>query len=293
MSSDSVALHTHYIEAPKSNRFKWLVPLGKHLILISFCLLALAPLAVVFINAFKTRDAIFSEPYALPTQETFSLVGFETVQKQADFLLYYRNSAIITMASLALILLFGAMISFALAQYEFPGNNLILVYALIGLIIPIRIGSVSLLRLIVSLNLVNTHLALILIYIAQGLPLAIFVLTPFMRQLPRDLLDAARVDGANELRVFRLILPLVRPALATVAAFTVIPIWNDLWFPLIIAPGQATRTVTLGAMQFIGQFASDWNALLAALTIAAVPIILLYLVFSRQVMGGLTSGAIK
>ena len=114
-----------------------------------------------------------------------------------------------------------------------------------------------------------------------------------MRQLPQDLLDAARMDGASELRIFGLMVPLVRPALATVAAFTIIPIWNDLWFPLIIAPGASTRTVTLGAMQFVGQFSSNWNALLAALTIAAVPIILLYLIFSRQLLAGLTSGALK
>lgn len=266
---------------------------AKNLILIFFCVLALAPLGVVVVNSFKTRDAIFNNPYDLPTSETFSLLGYQTVQAQSDFGLYYRNSAIVTLTSLGLILLFGAMISYALAQFKFRGSNLLLVYALIGLIIPIRMGSVSLLRFIVSLNLVNTHLALILIYIAQGLPLAIFVLTPFMRQLPHDLLDAARIDGASELRIFRLMVPLVRPALATVAAFTIIPVWNDLWFPLIIAPGASTRTVTLGAMQFVGQFSSNWNALLAALTIAAVPIILLYLIFSRQLLAGLTSGAIK
>ena len=102
----------------------------------------------------------------------------------------------------------------------------------------------------------------------MGLPLAIFILGEFIAQVPRELDEAARVDGASEYRIFWLVLPLVRPAIAAVGVFTMIPIWNDLWFPLILAPGSATATVTLGVQQFLGQFVSDWNAVLAALTLA-------------------------
>ena len=114
-----------------------------------------------------------------------------------------------------------------------------------------------------------------------------------MRQVPKDLKAAARVDGASEYRVFGLVIPLVRPGMAAVAVFTMLPIWNDLWFPLILAPSDSTKTVTLGAQAFLGQFASDWNAVLAALTLAMVPIVVLYVVFSRQFLGGLTEGAVK
>jgi raffinose/stachyose/melibiose transport system permease protein len=127
----------------------------------------------------------------------------------------------------------------------------------------------------------------------MGLPLTIFILQQFMRQVPRELKDAARVDGASEYRIYWMILPLVRPAVATVAVFTMIPIWNDLWFPLILAPGEKTKTVTLGAQQFLGQFVTDWNAVLASLTMSMVPILILYIIFSRQLIRGLTSGAIK
>ena len=118
-------------------------------------------------------------------------------------------------------------------------------------------------------------------------------MSQFLRQVPRDLKSAARVDGASEYRVFGLVLPLVRPGMAAVAVFTMLPVWNDLWFPLILAPSEKTRTVTLGASAFLGQFARNWNALLAALTLAIVPILLLYVVFSRQFLRGLTEGAIK
>jgi len=163
----------------------------------------------------------------------------------------------------------------------------------LGIMIPIRLGTVSILRLMVSLNLINTLTALVLVYTAQGLPITIFVLTTFMEQVPSELKEAARLDGASEYRIYGLVLPLVRPALATVAIFTMMPIWNDLWFPMILAPSEATKTVTYGAQQFIGQFIIDWNAVLASLTLAMLPVIILYLLFSRSLIKGITTGAIK
>ena len=136
--------------------------------------------------------------------------------------------------------------------------------------------------------------ALVLVYTAQGLPLAVMILSEFIRQVPGELKDAARCDGVGEFRIFfRVILPLIRPAIATVAVFTMIPAWNDLWFPLILAPGDETRTVTLGVQQFIGQYVTDWNSVLAALSLAVLPILALYALFSRQLIRGLTSGAVK
>ncbi|WP_343717202.1 carbohydrate ABC transporter permease, partial [Inquilinus sp.] len=140
----------------------------------------------------------------------------------------------------------------------------------------------------------NTLAALILVYTAMGLPLSIFILSEFMRQIPKELKDSARCDGVGEYRIFfRIILPLVRPALATVAVFTMVPIWNDLWFPLILAPGDGTRTITLGVQQFVGQYVTDWNAVLASLTLAIIPVLILYAFFSRQLIAGLTQGAVK
>jgi raffinose/stachyose/melibiose transport system permease protein len=159
--------------------------------------------------------------------------------------------------------------------------------------IPIRLGTASLLKLMSSLGLVNTLTGLILIYIAQGLPLTIFILSNFMAQIPGELKDAGRIDGASEYRIYWLVLPLVRPALGAIGIFTMVPIWNDLWFPLIIAPSAKTATITLGVQQFLGQFVSDWNAVLSALVMAVVPILLLYLFFSRQMIKSVTSGALK
>ncbi len=264
-----------------------------HGVLLGYTLLALGPIVLIIANSMKSRKAIFNSPFSLPSDETFDLVGYETVLESSSFDLYFRNSLIVTVASLFLVVLFSTMAAFALAEYNFRGNTILGLYLAIGIMIPIRLGTVSLLDLMVRLHLVNTLWALILVYTAMGIPLGVFLMSQFMRQVPSDLKAAARVDGASEYRVFGLVLPLVRPGMAAVAVFTMMPVWNDLWFPLILAPGEDTKTVTLGAQAFLGQFASDWNAVLAALTLAMVPIVLLYVLFSRQFLGGLTAGALK
>lgn len=265
-----------------------------HLALIVWTVIALFPVVVILINSFKTRKAIFREPLALPSSESFSLIGYQTVMKQGDFFLYFQNSFVVTVASLFFILLFGAMAAFALSEYRFRGNTLMGLYLALGIMIPIRIGTVAILELMVQTGLVNTLTALILVYTAQGLPLAVFILSEFMRQVSDDLKNAGRIDGMSEYAIFfRLVLPLVRPAMATVAVFNMIPIWNDLWFPLILAPGEATKTLTLGSQVFIGQFVTDWNAVLSALSLAILPVLVLYVIFSRQLIRGITSGAVK
>ncbi len=229
----------------------------------------------------------------MPTPETFDLIGYETVIERSHFGTYFTNSLIVTITALLLTLLIGAMAAFALSEYEFKGNTLMALYLSLGIMIPIRLGTVGILNLMVSFNLVNTLLGLILVYIAQSLPMTIFILSSFMRQVPKELKDAARIDGASEYRIFGLVIPLVRPAIGAIGIFTMIPIWNDLWFPLILAPSQETATVTLGVQQFLGQFVSDWNAVLASLTLAMIPILIIYLIFSKQMIRSITAGALK
>lgn len=265
-----------------------------HGVLILYTIIALFPVLLVVMNSFKSRAAIFGAPLALPTPATFDLIGYATVLKQGDFLAYFQNSLIVTVVSLFFVLLFGAMAAFALSEYRFRGNTLMGLYLALGIMIPIRLGTIYILQMMVAGGLVNTLTALILVYTAQGLPLSIFILSEFMKGVSDDLKNAGRIDGLSEYTIFfRLVLPLVRPAMATVAVFTMIPIWNDLWFPLILAPAEHTKTVTLGAQMFIGQFVTNWNAVLAVLSLAILPVLILYLIFSRQLIRGITSGAVK
>jgi raffinose/stachyose/melibiose transport system permease protein len=269
-------------------------PFAIHGVLGAWTLVACFPIVLILMNSVKSRPAIFGHPLWPPGPSTFSLIGFSTVFARSRFDIYFLNSLIVTGVSLILVLLLGAMAAWVLSEYRFRGNRWLAIYLAFGIMVPIRLGSVSILRLMVNLDLVNTLIALILVYVAQGLPLAIFILSEFMAQFQGDMKDAARIDGSSEGWIFaRLVMPLLRPVIATVAIFTMIPIWNDLWFPLILAPGDATRTVTLGVQAFIGQYVTDWNAVLASLTMAMVPVLVLYLVLSRQLIRGLTSGAVK
>ncbi len=265
-----------------------------HLALIGYAVISIFPVFLTIINSMKDRNAIFRNPMQVPTLETFDLVGYTTVLGQGDFATYFQNSFIVTVVSIAFVLLFGAMAAFALSEYRFRGNMLMGLYLAIGIMIPIRLGTVAILQGMVATGLVNTLTALVLVYTAQGIPLAVFILSEFMRTVSDDLKNAGRIDGLSEYSIFfRLVLPLVRPAMATVAVFTMIPIWNDLWFPLILAPSEATKTVTLGSQIFIGQFVTNWNAVLAALSLAILPVLVLYFIFSRQLIRGITSGAVK
>jgi raffinose/stachyose/melibiose transport system permease protein len=263
-----------------------------HAALAGYSVLALFPVLLIVLNSFKDRLTIFATPFALPSVSTFTLDGYKTLAATARFDLFFLNSFLVTAGSLVLILFVSSMAAFALAEYRFRFNSLTGLYLAMGIMVPIRLGTIGLLRLMVDLHLVNTLWSLILVYTAQGIPLAVFVLSTFMRQLPKDLTDAARMDGASEYHIYWLILPLVRPGLGSVLAISMIPIWNDLWFPLILAPGESTKTLVLGAQAFLGEFVNDYNAVLAALTLAILPPVLLYLFFARQLIRGITAGAV-
>ncbi len=265
-----------------------------HAVLLAYTALALAPIILVIMNSFKERKAIFGSPLMPPTSSTFSLIGYDKVFSDSSIVSYYINSVTVTGGTIFFTLLFGSMAAWALAEYKFRWNTLLAIYLSIGIMVPIRLGSVALIQLIAQLNLINTLTALILVYVAQNLPLAVFILSEFMAQIPKDLREAARCDGLSEYNIFfHIILPLLRPAMATVAVFTMIPVWNDLWFPLLLAPTGGKQTITLGIQQYLGQYITDWNSVLSALSTAIIPVLILYVIFSRQLIRGLTSGAVK
>ncbi|MGV7216342.1 carbohydrate ABC transporter permease [Bradyrhizobium sp. UFLA05-112] len=268
--------------------------LSVHLVLIAYSLLAVGPILLVVMNSFKVRSAIFGSPLAPPDSTTFSLIGYEKVFRSSHILTYYSNSLIVTLVSMALVLLFGAMAAWALTEYRFRGSTALALFLSIGIMVPIRLGSVAILNMMRSAGLNDTLTALVLVYVAQGLPMSIFILSEFIQQIPKDLRDAARCDGVPETRIFfEVVAPLLRPAIATVAVFTIVPIWNDLWFPLILTSSDSTHTVTLGVQQFLGQYITDWNSVLAALSMAILPVVVIYIILSRQLIAGLTSGAVK
>jgi raffinose/stachyose/melibiose transport system permease protein len=265
-----------------------------HAVLLAYTVLAIAPILLVVMNSFKSRNAIFGSPLSPPSAETFSLIGYYKALGAAHVGTYFFNSIVVTLVSMGLVLLFGGMAAWALTEYKFRGSTALALFLSIGVMVPIRLGSVAILTMMRQAHLNDTLTALVLVYIAQGLPMSVFILSEFIEQIPKDLRDAARCDGVPETRIFfEVIAPLLRPAIATVAVFTIVPIWNDLWFPLILTSSATTHTITLGVQQFLGEYVTDWNAVLAALSLAILPVVIIYVIFSRQLISGLTAGAVK
>ena len=266
--------------------------LGFHVVLIFWTFLVLFPLWTMIVNSFKFKFDIYTDPFGLPKKWNFE--SYVSVITDGDFFLYFRNSLFVTLGSIFLVLLFGAMASYALVNWKHKASRFLYLFFIAGMMLPIKIGSIRLLQLIKGLGLLNTLWGLFPVYTAMGLPIAVFVLTEFIRQIPAELTEAAVIDGATRNKVFTIIiLPLLRPALATVAIYNLIPFWNDLWFPLIFINQDAHKTLLLGVTRLFGQYMTDWSRILAVLTLSAIPVLVLYLTMSKNFIRGLTAGAVK
>ncbi len=265
---------------------------GMYLVLGFWSVIVLAPLYLMIVNSFKSANAIFMSPFRLP--EKFTLDGFRMVVQEGNFLVYLFNSILISTLSIVGIMLLAALASYALAYWTAPLARILGMFFLLGLMIPIRIASINLIIILKTIGLMDNLFGLLPIYLAMGLPMAIMILTEYFRTIPRDIIEAAHIDGAGSFKIFWLIMiPLARPALATVAIFNLVNIWNDLWFPLITIRRESQRTLMLGVTRLFGQFQTDWTSVLATLTLATVPILLIYLLLSKQFIKGLTAGAVK
>ena len=266
--------------------------IGSHVVLIFWTFLVLFPLWTMIVNSLKFKFDIYTDPFGLPKKWNFE--SYLSVITDGDFFLYFRNSLFVTLGSIFLVLSFGAMASYALVNWKHKASRFLYLFFIAGMMLPIKIGSIRLLQLVKGMGLLNTLWGLFPVYTAMGLPIAVFVLTEFIRQIPAELTEAALIDGATRNKIFTIIiLPLLRPALATVAIYNLIPFWNDLWFPLIFINNDAHKTLLLGVTRLFGQYMTDWSRILAVLTLSAVPVLLLYLTMSKNFIRGLTAGAVK
>lgn len=252
----------------------------------------LGPLVLMGLSAFKTNAELFSNPFALP--ETWSLDNVREVWTGTSFPLYLLNSLLVTGASVSLILLTGCMAAYAIARYPFRGSGTVLLLFVAGLTVPLKLAVIPLFLQLDRLGLFDTRTGLVLVYTAMGLPSAVFILTGFLRALPGELEQAARIDGASEARIMlQVMLPLARPALAIAAIQNAVPIWNDFFFPLVFIVSDARKTLSQGLTVFMGEYNTEWGVLFAGLTMAAAPVVVLYLLLSRQFIAGMTQGSVK
>ena len=263
-----------------------------HIVMILWSFIAIFPLWFLLINTFKVKKEIYTNFFGLPANWT--LKNYEALLSNSDFFAYFRNSFLVVVVSLFMILFVGSLCAFALAHWRSKASRAIYFFFVIGMMLPIKIATIRLLQIMKALNTLNTLFSLYPVYIAMGLPTAVFILTEFIHGLPGELYEAGYMDGAGRFRIYyQIVIPLIRPALAPVAIYTLVPIWNDLWFPLIFITKESQKTVLLAVTRLQGQYTTDWPKVLTILALSALPVITLYLAFSKQFVKGLTAGAVK
>jgi raffinose/stachyose/melibiose transport system permease protein len=252
----------------------------------------LYPLLMMVLSTFKSNAEIFASPFALP--DSFALTNAARVWRETNFVLYLGNSVIVTALSVAVILATGTCAAYAIARYRFALSSLVFLFFISGLMVPLKLAIIPLFIQLDALGLIDTRAGLVLVYVAMGLPSAVFILTGFLRSLPGQLEESARIEGASEARVmWSVMLPLARPAMVIAAIQNAVPIWNDFFFPLVFLTSDRLKTLPQGLTVFMGEYNTDWGVLFAGLTLSALPITLVYIVLSKQFIAGLTQGAIK
>lgn len=259
-----------------------------------FTLLALTilfPLFWMIYSSLKSDTDIFANVFALPT--TIYLENYKTVFTTGGMDIYFKNSLIVSVVSVAGILVFASMAAYALAMFRLRGGTLVFIFLLIGLMIPPQALIISGFKWMATLRLLSTYWALLFTYFGWT-SFGILVLRNFFMSVPQELKDAARIDGASHWQMFtRIMLPLARPSIATIAIFNFMWIWNDFIYPLVYMQTQDMYTVPLGILFLNGRYIIQWGLQMAGLAVATIPPMIVYYVFQKQFVRGIMAGALK
>ena len=257
-----------------------------------YALLIFYPLANMVLSSFKSTREILRAPFALPSK--FELSNYVTVWIDKGFGHYFLNSLWITAVSMAFVLLFGSMAAYGVSRYRYRLSTFVYMLFLSGIMLPLKAAIIPLFILMKNLGLVDRPLSVILIFAAMGLPSTVFILSGFMKSVPIDLEYAARIDGCNDWAIYRrIVMPVVSPAIALVTIYNAVPIWNDFFFPLVFLQSDRWKTLPVGLTTFFGQYSTNWSLLFTGLSIAVLPMLMLYLFMAKYFIRGMTAGAVK
>jgi raffinose/stachyose/melibiose transport system permease protein len=244
------------------------------------------------LGGFRDAPQLAANPVGLP--DPWVLTNYTDSLTAPSFWIQLRNSAVVAGLSTIVVVLFAALAAFVLARREFPGREVAYTVFTLGLLFPVTVAILPLLILVRDLGLLDNPLGLALPEAAFALPLTIIILRPFFRSIPRELEDAAAMDGCGPLGFFfRILLPLARPALVTVAVLALVSSWNQFLLPLVMLSDANNWTLPLGVTNFSTQYTTDTARILAYTTLALIPALGFYLVAERQLVGGLTAGSVK
>lgn len=262
------------------------------LIMVLAAVLTIFPVVLVVMNSLKTNQQILSSILTLPTE--FHWENFANSLKKMNFWPALRNSLITTVCSVAGIVLFGSMAAYPLARKNNPATKIIFVLLVLSMTIPFQALMIPLVIVAGKLGLTNNIVGLVLIYIGFSLPLAIFLYKGAIQGVPRELEEAAMIDGCGSIRCFfSVIFPLIRPMTATIIILDALAVFNDFSLPMILISSRDMRTIPLAISSFFGTYLSDWNLIMAALTVSIIPVLIFFFAFQKNIMSGLAEGALK
>jgi len=262
-----------------------------HTVMTIASLLFVLPLVWMVMSSFKTKREIFESPFSLP--QTIDLSVWAEAWERGNLGVYVFNSVIVTVVAVGCILLFGLFAAYAFSRLKFRFSKWLLAPFLLGLLLPVQSYLTAQSRLFDSFYLLDTRWALIVPYVGLGLSLAVFLLKAYLDSLPHELFEAARIDGAGDFRMlFQIVMPLMKPGIATVATFSIISCWNEFLLAMLYIQDDELRTIPVGLLAFTGKYSTDYPMLFAALSIITIPMIGIYVIFHRQVISGMTEGAV-
>lgn len=257
-----------------------------------YALIILVPFTMMIFNSFKTMRELFLKPFSLPSK--FSFDNFTKAWRFASIGVGYRNSLFVAGITVMIVAMLASMFAYMISKYDFSFRRAIFLYSMLGLALPARLAVIPIFILLRNMGLTNSLLGLILVYSSVNIPFSVFILKNFIDAVPNELCEAARIDGAGVGYIYyRVILPLIKPALSIVAIVTFVNVWNDFFFPLILINDRSKATITLAVSIFFGEYSIQWPLLFAGLTLSIAPTVIMFLIFSRFFIAGMTQGAIK
>ncbi|MGB8453123.1 MAG: carbohydrate ABC transporter permease [Anaerocolumna sp.] len=263
------------------------------ILLAAFAIIQLYPLVWLIFFSLKDNNEIFGGNIAgFPKVCRFQ--NYVTAFSEANVLVYLKNSVFVTSVTILLVIILSVTSAYAIKRMHWTGRDAALKFILLGMMVPIHAALLPLFMVLKSMHLLNTYWGVIIPYVAFGLPMGVLIISGFLTGIPKEMEEAAVVDGCGIYRMFlTVIMPLVKPALATVSIFTYIGTWNELMFAVTFINKQEYKTLTVGIMSMVGSYVTHWGEVGAGLVIATFPTILIYMLLSEQVQNSMVVGAVK
>lgn len=262
------------------------------LLLALFALVIIVPLLLVVFTSLKTTPQFIQDPIGWP--KSFSLDNYTALFDRQPMLTYFKNSIIVTLSTVLLELLAAGMVAYGIFRTGKKTGGLVFALFSAGLMVPSQVNMIPVYKLVRQLGLSNSLTGLILTSTAMLLPLTVFMLSGFMRTLPKEVFEAGAIDGAGEGRLLaHIAVPLSAPYFASAAAFLFVIVWNDLLFPLLLLTGKQQLTLPLAMLQFRGEFVTDYPMLLTGVVVTSLPMILLFVFLQRYFISGALAGSLK